>query len=117
LGAEDEKTEIRCQRSDVRRARQEAEDRGQRTDVRGQKSGKDGGPRYKLYPLFQEVTMDSVAELLDQKLHKWQPQTSEEVRRWVAEIINLADQDTLGLLRSRSVEQSVLDLIDEPATR
>lgn len=61
--------------------------------------------------------MDSVAELLDQRLHKWQPQISEEVRRWVAEIINLADQDTLDLLRSRSVEQSVLDLLDEPTTR
>jgi len=92
-------------------------DRSQRSEVRDQKSEKDGGPRSKLYPLFQEVTMDSVAELLDQKLRQWQPQTSEEVRRWVAEIINLADQDTLGLLRSRSVEQSVLDLIDEPATR
>jgi len=61
--------------------------------------------------------MDSLAELLDQKFHQWQPQTSEEVRRWVTEIIMLADHDTLGLLRSRSVEQSVLDLIDEPTTR
>ena len=61
--------------------------------------------------------MDNLAEILDQRLQKWHPQTSEEVKRWVAEIIDLADQDALGLLRSRSVEQSVLDLLDEPAIR
>ena len=61
--------------------------------------------------------MDRVVEILDQKLHKWNPQTSEEVRRCIAEIIELADQDALGLIRSRSVEQAVLDLLDEPATR
>ena len=30
----------------------------------------------------------------------------------MAEIIDLADQDALGLSRSRSVEQNVLDIID-----
>jgi hypothetical protein len=61
--------------------------------------------------------MDRIAIVLDQKLQKWPPRTSEEVKRWVAEIIDLADQDALGLLRSRSVEQDVLDMLDEPATR
>jgi hypothetical protein len=61
--------------------------------------------------------MDNLAEVLDQRLSKWNPHTSEEVKRWVEEIIDLADQDALGLLRARSVEQSVLDLIDEPSTR
>ena len=60
--------------------------------------------------------MDHLAEVLDQRLNQWHPQTSEEVKRWIAEIIELADQDVLGLLRSRSVEQNVLDLLDEPAT-
>ena len=58
--------------------------------------------------------MDNLTEVLEQRLHKWHPQTSEEVKRWVAEIIEVADQDALGLLRSRSVEQNVLDLLDEP---
>ena len=35
---EDEKTEIGCQRSDVRRARQEAEVGGQRAEDRGRRS-------------------------------------------------------------------------------
>jgi hypothetical protein len=39
------------------------------------------------------------------------------VRQYVAEIIDLADQDALDILRSRIVEQEVLDLLDEPETR
>jgi hypothetical protein len=31
----------------------------------------------------------------------------------VAEIIDLADQDALDIMRSRTVEQEVLDLLDE----
>jgi len=61
--------------------------------------------------------MDRIAIVLDQKLQKWHPRTSEEVKRWVAEIIDLADQDALVLLRSRSVEQDVLVMLAEPATR
>ena len=34
-----------------------------------------------------------------------------------AEVINLADQDILDLVRSRVAEQEVLDLIDEPNSR
>lgn len=61
--------------------------------------------------------MDALAELLDQKLRQWQPGTSQEVRERVAEIIDLADHDHLDLMRSRAVEQEVLDLIDEPPAR
>jgi hypothetical protein len=32
----------------------------------------------------------------------------------VAEIIEMADLDMLDILRSRAVEQEVLDLLDEP---
>jgi hypothetical protein len=35
----------------------------------------------------------------------------------VAEIIDLADHDALDLVRSRVVEQEVLDIIDEPTSR
>ena len=61
--------------------------------------------------------MDAIAEQLDNKLQCWEAATAEEVRRRVAEIIELADQDALDLLRSRIVEQQVLDTLDEPTTR
>lgn len=58
--------------------------------------------------------MDVLAETLDAKLREWQPNTVAEVRERVAEIIDLADRDMLDIMQSRSVEQEVLDLIDEP---
>jgi hypothetical protein len=61
--------------------------------------------------------MDALAERLDEKLRQWSPDTAEQVRQRVAEIIDLADQDALDIMRSRTVEQEVLDLLDEPATR
>jgi hypothetical protein len=61
--------------------------------------------------------MDALAEKLDTKLRQWTPETAEQVRQRVAEIIALADQDALGVLRSRMVEQEVLDILDAPATR
>ena len=61
--------------------------------------------------------MDVIAEKLDRKLHEWTPEISGEVRALVAEIIDLADGDALDLSRSRTVEQEVLDLLDEPAPR
>ena len=61
--------------------------------------------------------MDAIAEQLDNKLQRWEPATAEEVRRRVAEIIELADHDALDLVRSRVVEQQVLDTLDEPTTR
>lgn len=61
--------------------------------------------------------MEAIAESLDAKLHAWKPETSQKVRALVAEIIELADDDTLDIARSRTVEQEVLDLLDEPQAR
>jgi hypothetical protein len=61
--------------------------------------------------------MDALAERLDAKLREWKPDTAAQVRQQVTEIIELADQDVLDVLRSRIVEQEVLDMLDEPATR
>ncbi|MGO9918806.1 MAG: hypothetical protein ACLQIB_29425 [Isosphaeraceae bacterium] len=61
--------------------------------------------------------MDVLAERLDKKLQQWSPETVEQVRCQIAEIIELADQGLLDLVRSRRVEQEVLDLVDEPTTR
>ena len=60
--------------------------------------------------------MDALAEELDAKLREWKPETADQVRRRVAEVIELADQDVLDLLRSRTAEQDVLDILDD-ATR
>ena len=61
--------------------------------------------------------MDILAERLDRKLREWSPETAEQVRRQVAELMELADQGLLDIVRSRAVEQDVLDLLDEPTTR
>ena len=61
--------------------------------------------------------MDTLVERLDAKLREWKPETAAQVRERVAEIITLADQEALDLLRSRATEQEVLDMLDEPATR
>ena len=61
--------------------------------------------------------MDALAEKLDTRLREWKPETAAQVRLFVAEIIDSADQDTLDLVRSRVREQEVLDLLDEPASR
>jgi len=61
--------------------------------------------------------MDTLAERLDAKLRQWEPDTAAQVRQRVAEIIEAADQNVLDVARSRAVEQEILDLIDEPATR
>jgi chemotaxis protein CheY-P-specific phosphatase CheC len=61
--------------------------------------------------------MDALAEQLDAKLREWTPDTAAQVRQRVAEIIALADQDVLDIMRSRTVEQEVLDLLDAPAPR
>lgn len=61
--------------------------------------------------------MDAIAEKLDIKLGKWKPEISEEVRALVSEVIDAADNDALDLIRSRAVEQEVLDQLDEPASR
>ena len=60
--------------------------------------------------------MEAIAEKLETKLHEWKPETAQKVRSLVAEIIELADDNALDLVRSRSVEQEVLDLLDAPAS-
>ena len=61
--------------------------------------------------------MDVLAQRLDAKLREWKPEIAEQVRQRVAEIIESADQNVLDVMRSRAVEQEVLDLLNEPATR
>jgi hypothetical protein len=61
--------------------------------------------------------MDILIEELAIKLRRWKPDIADQVRRHVAEIIEMADQNALDVLRSRAVEQEVLDLLDEPPTR
>lgn len=61
--------------------------------------------------------MDVLAERLDRKLQEWSPETAEQVRGQILEIIELADRDILDVARSRAVEQDVLDILDEPAAR
>ena len=54
---------------------------------------------------------------LDAKLREWAPETAAQVRQRVTEIMALVDQDLLDVMRSRAVEQEVLDLLDAPAPR
>ena len=61
--------------------------------------------------------MEALLEILDTKLREWRPETATEVRKALAEIVDLADQDALDLVRSRTAEQEVLDPIDEPTSR
>ena len=57
------------------------------------------------------VIMTAIAKKLA-RLNRWAPATAKKVERLVAEIIELADHDALDLVRSRQVEQEVLDIID-----
>ncbi|HZW33727.1 MAG TPA: hypothetical protein VFF52_23600 [Isosphaeraceae bacterium] len=61
--------------------------------------------------------MDVLAEHLDRKLREWKPEVADHVPSEILAIMKLADQGVLELMRSRVVEQEVLDLLDEPATR
>ena len=58
--------------------------------------------------------MDVLVEKLSNKLHTWEPSITEVVRSYINEIIELADHNALDLIRSRKVEQEVLDIINEP---
>jgi hypothetical protein len=64
-----------------------------------------------------ELPMDALTEKLESKLQQWKPEIADRVRQSILEIIEMADRDVLELLHSRTVEQEVLDLIDEPETR
>jgi hypothetical protein len=61
--------------------------------------------------------VDALVERLDARLREWKPETAAQVRERVTEVIDLADQDVLDLMRSRAIEQEVLDILDEPTTR
>ena len=61
--------------------------------------------------------MDALAEKLDTKLRTWKPETAAQVRERVAEVIELADDELLDVVRSRVREQEVLDMLDESSTR
>ena len=61
--------------------------------------------------------MDALAEKLDARLRQWKPETAAAARERIGELIDLADDDVLDLVRSRAAEQEVLDLLDEPQTR
>jgi hypothetical protein len=56
--------------------------------------------------------MTAIAKKLDARMNRWAPETAKKVERLVTEIIELADHDALDLVRSRQVEQEVLDIID-----
>ena len=58
--------------------------------------------------------MDELAERLEAKLRTWNPDTATQIRERVAELIELADQDVLDVMHSRTREQEVLDILDEP---
>jgi len=59
------------------------------------------------------VAVDAVAE----KLGTWKPEISRKVRAVVSDVIEAADADGLDVLRSRAVEQEVLEQLDEPTSR
>ncbi len=61
--------------------------------------------------------MDTLVEKLDHKLRQWRPEMAAQVRERVTELIALADQDVLDVMRSREAEQQVLDILDEPPAR
>ena len=63
------------------------------------------------------LLVDAIAEKLDTKLSKWKPEISQEVRALVAQVIDAADNDALDIVRSRAVEQEVLDQLDESTSR
>lgn len=60
--------------------------------------------------------MDILVEKLDVKLRQWKPDVAEQVRQRVVEVMDMADQDTLDIMRSRTMEQEVIDILDEPTT-
>ncbi|HYA16011.1 MAG TPA: hypothetical protein VEF06_01025 [Bryobacteraceae bacterium] len=61
--------------------------------------------------------MDALVETLNARLREWQPETAAQLRERITEMINLADQGLLDLMRSRAIEQDVLDILDAPPSR
>ena len=58
------------------------------------------------------LIMTAIAKKLDAKMSRWKPETAKKVEKLVAEIIELADSDALDVVRSRQVEQEVIDILD-----
>jgi len=56
--------------------------------------------------------MTAIAEQLERKLGAWKPETATEVERLVGDIIDWADVGALDVMRSRGLEQEVLDVLD-----
>jgi hypothetical protein len=71
-------------------------------------------PKALHYQRRQEIIVDALAEMLNARLREWRPETAAEARERIAEIIELADGGVLDIARSRTAEQEVLDLLDEP---
>jgi hypothetical protein len=63
------------------------------------------------------MSVDAIAEKLDTKLSEWKPEISREVRALVSQVIDAADNNALDVMRSRAVEQEVLNHLDEPTSR
>jgi hypothetical protein len=61
--------------------------------------------------------VDAIVEKLDAKLSTWKPEISQKVRVLVSQVIDAADNDALDVMRSRAVEQEVLDQIDDSPSR
>ena len=59
--------------------------------------------------------IDVLAARLDMKLREWTPETADQVRQRVMEIMAIADHDMLDIARARAVEQDVFELLDAPA--
>lgn len=57
--------------------------------------------------------MITIAQKLEEKMKQWDKDKVSSVESVINEIIELADEDSLDLLRSRAAEQEVLDILDE----
>lgn len=69
------------------------------------------------YAKLKRDTMEALLEKLDMRLREWRPEMANEVRKALAEIVDLADKGALDLMGSRTAEQEVLDLINDPASQ
>jgi hypothetical protein len=63
------------------------------------------------------MPVDAIAEKLDTKLSQWKPEVSQELLALVAQVIDAADNDALDLVRSRAIDQEVLDQLNDSESR
>lgn len=57
--------------------------------------------------------MTAIVKILDERLKQWDPEKAASVESLITEIISLADENCLDLLRSRAIEEEVLSILDE----